>query len=34
MALEFFGLSHMWNLSNLKKMEKKHKEFIKESYNK
>lgn len=33
-ALEFFGLSHMWNLSNLKKMEKKHKEFIKESYNK
>ena len=31
-ALEFFGLSYMWNIKNIKKMENEHKKFMKERY--
>jgi len=31
-ALEYFGLSHMWNIKSIKKMENEYKKFMKERY--
>lgn len=31
-ALEYFGLSHMWNVKSIEKMENEHKRFMKEWY--